>query len=62
MMDASEGQARSSQPLSFTEALALKVALGMIQRGENPLPGMSTVCILALARLTETPLVMEEGV
>lgn len=38
--------------LNCTEALTLKVAMGMIARGEIPFPGMSMVCILALARLT----------
>lgn len=38
--------------INATEALALKMAMGMIARGELPLPGMSMVCIFALARLT----------
>ena len=37
-----------------TEALALKVALAQVKRGEEPLPHVSTMCVLALARLVGT--------
>lgn len=38
--------------LTQAEQLALKVGLGQIQRGRSPMPNISTVCIMALARLT----------
>lgn len=48
--------------LTPVEVMALHIAIGMLQRGELPLPGMSAVCIMTLARLTETPFVVIEGV
>jgi len=33
------------------EAIALTVALAQIRRGEEPMPNVSSVCVLALARL-----------
>ncbi len=33
------------------ESIALTVGLAQVQRGEEPMPNVATVCILALARL-----------
>ena len=35
------------------ESMALTVALAQVRRGENPMSNVATVCVLALARLTE---------
>jgi hypothetical protein len=34
------------------EAIALIVALAQVRRGEEPMPNIASVCVLALARLT----------
>lgn len=58
----SQGVIEPQAKLSPVETMALRVSLGRIQRGDLPLPGMSAVCILALARLTGTTLEVPEGV
>lgn len=35
------------------ESMALTVALAQVLRGEEPMPNVATVCVLALARLTD---------
>lgn len=35
------------------ESMALTVALAQVQRGEEPMPNVATVCVLALARLVD---------
>lgn len=41
------------QALRPAESMALTVALAQVLRGEDPMPNVATVCVLALARLTD---------
>lgn len=47
-----QGVIEPQAKLSPVETMALRIAMSMLQRGELPLPGISAVCIMALARLT----------
>ncbi len=38
--------------LEPSEAIALTVGLAQVLRGEEPMPNISSICILALARVT----------
>lgn len=42
-----------SHDLTPAECIALRVARAQVERGEQPMPNVATVCVMALARLVD---------